>query len=80
MSDVQWVRVAAILTADDPAVPANARALLDAIILLALTGTPWEELPSDDPAPAEVAAVAARWRELGLLTRLEAVLLIRLGV
>jgi transposase len=78
MSDALWARVAAVLTAVDPAPPADARALLDAIVYRALTGATWDELPAGYPPPPDVAACAERWRALGLLKRLEPVLLLRL--
>jgi hypothetical protein len=45
LSDTLWARVAAILATMDAAPPRNARALLNAIISRALTGTTWDELP-----------------------------------
>jgi transposase len=79
LSDALWARVAAILATVDPAPPANARALVDAIIFRALAGCTWDELPSAYPPPSDVAACAERWRELGFQKRLEPVLLFRLS-
>jgi transposase len=79
MSDGLWARTAAILQSVDPVPPPNARALLEAIIYVALTGTAWTDLPANYPPPADVTACAARWRNLGLLQRLEPILLFRLA-
>jgi transposase len=77
MTDALWARVEVVLAAVDPAPPRNARAVLEAIIYRALSGTTWQELPAAYPAPEEVAACADRWQELGLWPRLEPVLLVR---
>jgi transposase len=78
LSDTLWARVAAILATVDPTPPHNARAILEAIIYRALTGTIWQDLPAVYPSPAVVMDCAARWEQLGLWPRLEPVLLVRL--
>jgi hypothetical protein len=79
MSDSLWARVAAILETVDPNPPAGARALLDAVIYRALTGTSWEAMPAIYPPATVVLAAAERWRSLGLFDRLEIVLPVRLS-
>jgi transposase len=80
MSDALWTRISIVLNAVDQAPPANARALLDAMIYLALSGGDWAELPAAYPPTSEVAAGAVRWRRLGLFERLEPELPVRLDL
>jgi hypothetical protein len=74
MSGTNWARVMTVIEAVDPAPPDNARALIDALIYLALTDSCWDDLPAIYPTPAQVAVAAARWRALGLFTHLESIL------
>jgi hypothetical protein len=78
MPDALWARVVAVLETVDPAPPANARALLEALVYLAITGCCGDDLPDIYPPAAEVEAAAARWRELGFFEGLESILLISL--
>jgi transposase len=78
MSDALWARIAPVVATVDVSLPRDARALLDAIIYQALTGSAWSALPACYPAPERVAACAERWRGLGVLERLAPLLLLRL--
>jgi transposase len=79
MSEALWARLAPVVATVDPTPPPAARALLEAIIYRALTGSAWSELPARYPAPEQVVACAVRWRAQGLWPRLERLLLFRLG-
>jgi transposase len=75
MPEALWARVQPLLATIDPTPPANARALLEALIYPALSGGRGDDLPAAYPAAGVVAAAAARWRALGLFDHLAAVLL-----
>jgi transposase len=79
VSDALWARTAVVLGSVDSAASSNARATLDALVYRALTGCSWDALPEQYPRATEVVACADHWRKLGLLQRLESVLVFRLG-
>ena len=78
LPDRLWARVQAHLLAADPRPPAEARALVDALVYRALTGVAWSALPPGSPPLAVVRAAYARWQTLGLLDYLAEALGIRL--
>jgi transposase len=78
MPDSLWLRIATILQSVDPDAPANARAILNAIIYHAVTDTAWDALPAVYPPPTQVLAAVERWRPLGLFARLASALRLQL--
>jgi transposase len=66
MPDALWERIAAVLATVDPTPPADARALLNAVIYMAVTDASWDELPAAYPPPTAVQAAVERWRSLDL--------------
>ena len=79
VADDLWVKVKPILDEYDPPKPvgrrrSDPRAVLDAVILHMHTGCPWNRLPDAYPDDSTVHRTFLRWKRLGVLERIAALL------
>ena len=73
LSDAQWAALAPLLPPQRPAIgrPSNDhRQVVEAMVWLARTGSPWRDLPGEYGSWKTVASRFYRWRQQGVFDRL----------